>query len=106
MGGEARTIEVVYALPDRQRLVRLAVESGTTARSAALGSGLDQEFSELDLAACALGVFGRRVADDYELQSGDRLELYRPLRNEPREARRRRAAKGRTKNTGDAPRGS
>ncbi|MEE4184358.1 MAG: RnfH family protein [Gammaproteobacteria bacterium] len=89
-------IEVVYAEPARQRLVRLQVAAGTTAREAALHSALDKEFAGLDLARVPVGVFGERVADSYELRAGDRVELYRPLRTDPREARRQAAASGRT----------
>jgi len=85
-------VEVAYATPERQRIVELTMPPGTGAREAALRSGLDAEFPGLDLHSCALGIFSRRVADDAVLRAGDRVELYRPLPNEPREARRRRAA--------------
>jgi putative ubiquitin-RnfH superfamily antitoxin RatB of RatAB toxin-antitoxin module len=48
------------------------------------------------VARCPLGVFGRVVADDYGVQAGDRVEIYRPLEREPREARRELAARGLT----------
>ncbi len=89
-------IEVAYALPERQRSVTLQVAPGTTARAAALASGLQQYFAGLDLATCPLGVFGRQVADSYAVREGDRVEIYRPLQHEPREARRERAARGAT----------
>lgn len=89
-------IEVVYAEPHKQKLLKLQVEQGTTARSAALRSGLDTEFAGLDLARVPLGVFGVQVADDHVLHAGDRVELYRPLQTDPREARRQAAAAGRT----------
>ncbi|MEM8984797.1 MAG: RnfH family protein [Pseudomonadota bacterium] len=89
----ARTVsvEVSYALPDRQRIVTLVVPIGTTARQAALASRLRRYFPELDLAAVPLGVWGRRVADDTPLAEGDRVELYRPLRASARQQRRERA---------------
>ena len=53
-----------------------------------------RHFPEIDLAGCELGVFGKVVADDYELMEGDRIEIYRPLMADPKEVRRERAAKG------------
>jgi putative ubiquitin-RnfH superfamily antitoxin RatB of RatAB toxin-antitoxin module len=81
-------IEVVYALPDRQRVVGLALTEGLTAMGAVRASGLLEEFPELDAASLELGVWGRRVAADEHLRAGDRVEIYRPLRADPRAARR------------------
>ena len=89
-------IEVAYASPDRQLIVTLAVNPGTNAREAVALSGLPSQFSEIDPVNCAVGVFGRQVDDHYVLRPGDRLEIYRPLRMDPREARRRLAARGQT----------
>lgn len=89
-------IEVVYALPERQLIVAMQVPPGTTARAAAVASGLEQHFDNLDPAACKLGIFGRVVDDDRELQPGDRVELYRPLLVDPKEVRRQLAAEGKT----------
>lgn len=85
-------VDVVYALPAQQRVVRLELPEGTTAREAALQSGLDRWFADLDLATQVIGVFGECVDDSYPLQQGDRVELYRPLEVDPMDARRRRAA--------------
>ena len=85
-------IEVVYGTAERQKLVRLQVAEDTTARAAALLSGMDTYFPGIDLAMLPLGVFGETVADDYVLVADDRLEIYRPLLVDPMEARRRRAA--------------
>ena len=84
-------IEVVYALPERQTLVELEMRDGSTARQAALASGLAEQFPELDVEVIPLGVFGVAVDDDRVLEPGDRVELYRPLAMDPREARRVRA---------------
>jgi putative ubiquitin-RnfH superfamily antitoxin RatB of RatAB toxin-antitoxin module len=59
-----------------------------------LSCGIEQHFTEIDLNSCALGVFGKAVADDYELVDGDRIEIYRPLIADPKEVRRQRAARG------------
>jgi len=88
-------IEVVYAAVDRQVLRTLRVPQGTTVREAVLKSGIGDEFSELDLSDCPLGIFGKVVADPQVrlIQSGDRIEIYRPLLADPKEVRRLRAAK-------------
>jgi putative ubiquitin-RnfH superfamily antitoxin RatB of RatAB toxin-antitoxin module len=83
-------VEVAYALPDRQKVVRLRVPAGTTAREAALRSALDAFFPGLNLREGPIGVFGEVVRDDHVLAPGDRVELYRPLPIDPREARRSR----------------
>ncbi|MDG1463017.1 MAG: RnfH family protein [Gammaproteobacteria bacterium] len=89
-------VDVAYALPEKQQVEHLQLHIGVTARDALKQSKLPQTFSEIDIAHCALGIFGKQVKDDYVLKSGDRLEIYRPLINDPRETRRRLAAEGKT----------
>lgn len=88
-------IEVVYAAEDRQVLLAVAVAQGTSLRAAVQASGIAVQFPELNLAACPLGIFGKVMADADEraVQSGDRIEIYRPLLADPKEVRRLRAAK-------------
>ena len=88
-------IEVVYAAVDRQVLRTLSVPEGATVREAVLKSGIGDEFPELDLNECPLGIFGKVVADPqvHLIQVGDRIEIYRPLLADPKEVRRLRAAK-------------
>ncbi|TFY87271.1 RnfH family protein [Pseudomonas kairouanensis] len=88
-------IEVVYAAVDRQALLAVAVPEGTSLRAAVQASGIAATFPELDLASCPLGIFGRVVAqaDVRAVQAGDRIEIYRALLADPKEARRLRAAK-------------
>jgi putative ubiquitin-RnfH superfamily antitoxin RatB of RatAB toxin-antitoxin module len=89
-------IEVVYATPARQKLIELSPDKKITAREAALASGLDSYFPDINLQQAPLGVFGKVVQDDHVLEAGDRVEIYRPLINEPSEARRAAAARGDT----------
>lgn len=96
MSGPLLSVEVGYALPARQTLIALQVPAGTTAREAVIRSGLAERHPELNLRECPIGVFGKEVADDRELSDGDRVEIYRPLANEPRAARREKAARGGT----------
>lgn len=88
-------IEVVYAAVDRQVLRTVSVPEGVTVRDALLKSGIGDEFPELDLAKCPVGIFGKVIADPEVrlIQAGDRIEIYRPLLADPKEVRRLRAAK-------------
>jgi hypothetical protein len=96
---EGPAVEVAYALPDRQALVRVKLSDGLTAIGAVEASGLLRTHEELRGRALDLGIFGRRVPPGEPLRDGDRVEVYRPLMADPREARRRLAAEGRTKGT-------
>jgi len=89
-------IEVACALPEFQEILEVLVPEGTTARSALQHSGLMKAFPQIDPEHCSLGVFGQVVEDSYRLKAQDRLEVYRPLQQDPREARRRLAALGQT----------
>lgn len=97
-------IEVVYALADKQKLLRLTVPAGTTVRDAALGSGMDAFFPSLDLANAPLGIFGKAVAkpDERVLEDGERVEIYRPLIADPKEVRKQRAARAAKSKSDDA----
>lgn len=88
---ETIEIEVVYATRDKQELEALRVPAGTTALEAIAISGLRRAFPDMVVDGNALGVFSRKVAPDYVMQPGDRLEIYRPLKADPKEVRRQRA---------------
>jgi uncharacterized protein len=89
-------IDVVYALPEKQHVEHLQLRAGISAREAIKKSSLPKICSGIDVDFCPLGVFGQQVADQHILKSGDRLEVYRPLINDPRDTRRRLAAEGKT----------
>jgi len=88
-------VEVAYALPERQRIIALKVPAGTTMLDAAERSGIARVFEELDLATARMGIYGKAVADPrmHVLVDGDRVEIYRPLTADPKEARKARARK-------------
>ena len=90
------TIEVVFALPVRQKLISLTVSPGTTAEMAMQQSAIGDLFPEEDFSDYQLGIWGQLVTRSYSLKDGDRLEIYRPLLIDPREARRALAADGRS----------
>lgn len=78
-------VEVVRAWPGRLERRELELEQGATVRAALAAAGMP--------APHGAGIFGRRVALDSPLADCDRVEVYRPLSADPREARRRRALK-------------
>lgn len=88
-------VEVAYALPEKQKIFRLTVEEGMTLTEAVRLSGVEQEFPGLNLADAKFGIFGKAVRkpDEEVLRDGDRVEIYRPLIIDPKQARANRAAK-------------
>lgn len=89
------TIEVAYVPAAGAALVLpLEVDAGTTLAQAIERSGLLQRCPEIDLARCGVGVFGEARGLDQPAGPGDRIEVYRPLPADPKELRRRRAARG------------
>lgn len=89
-------IEVAYALPDRQELIELELEAGATVADAVRASGLVERYPGIDPERGPFGVFARRCGPDRVLRPGDRVEIYRPLKVDPKEARRQRARKRQT----------
>jgi hypothetical protein len=105
---EKAVVEVVYALPTRQRVVSVPLTEGLTALGAVHASGILDEAPELVSGDLALGIWGRRVSDSQPLRADDRVEIYRKLRCDPREARRQAAgsfsSRGKRRNTSRTPR--
>lgn len=84
------TVEVVYALPMEQALVRVMLAPGASVREAIERSGLLQRYPQIGADTLRVGIFGKRVSLDTPLAEGDRVEIYRALTVDPKEARRRR----------------
>ena len=84
-------ISVVYAEPDRVFNVDVSLPRGAIVADAIRQSGFRAAHPDIEIRDDHLGVFGRRVAPDTVLRDGDRVEIYRPLKIDPKEARRRRA---------------
>ncbi len=96
-------VEVVYAEPAGQKLIALQVPVGTTALEAIKQSGILQDFPSIDLDTVTFGIFSRPLdgrstptADEYIMQEHDRVEIYRPLLIDPKQARLRRAARAKS----------
>lgn len=88
-------VEVVYALPQRQELIRLELPVGSTLQQALEASGLLRKYPEIDLAKNKLGIYGKLAKAETILREHDRVEIYRPLLADPKETRKQRAAAGR-----------
>ncbi len=86
-------VEVAYAKPEQQVIIALQVEDQTTAEQAIIRSSILNRFPEIDMATVKIGIFSKACNLQQVLTAGDRVEIYRPLLNDPKEARRKRAAK-------------
>ncbi len=87
-------VEVMYALPNEQSLLKVKVPQGTTIEQAIRLSGVLDKHPEIDLAKNKLGIFGKLSKADAVLRDRDRVEIYRPLIADPKEIRRQRAEAG------------
>lgn len=85
------TVEVVLALRDRQALRRVVLPAGSTVEDAVAASGLAEEAR--GAGAGRVGIHGKAVPGKTVLRDGDRIELYRPLKTDPKDLRRARAGK-------------
>jgi len=84
-------VQICHAVPDSAFLRSLSVPAGTTVEQAVKLSGLLQEVPCIDLAVNMVGIYGKKKTLDTVLREHDRVEVYRPLLADPKEARRRRA---------------
>jgi len=89
-------VEVVLATAERQVLLPMQVAEGATVADVISESRMHVEFPEVTIDELDVGVWGRLVDRDHVIRDGDRIEIYRPLGIDPREARRRLASAGRT----------
>ena len=94
--GQPLEIEVAYATPTRQAIIKLTVEAGTTAAQAVEMSGIRDKFPEIEPNP-PIGVFSRKVEDNHLVVGGDRVEIYRPLQTDPKEMRRKKAERERSR---------
>jgi len=90
------TVEVAYAKPDQQQIIRLQVVPGCTIQDAIEQSGMLHQYPEIQLANNKVGIFGKLNSLQTALREGDRVEIYRPLLADPKAARKKRAAKNKS----------
>ncbi len=88
-------VEVAYATPEKQQIIALEVSEGTTALEAVHQSGIRDVFPEIDPDGDNMGIFGKVIKSpaEHPLRDGDRVEIYRPLKIDPKQARLNRAKK-------------
>lgn len=86
-GGVIR-VEVAAAWPDRQLVIEVEVPAGSTVMQAIERSGVRQRFPELEVDPERIGIFSERCTPDRVVREGERIEIYRPLKVDPKEARR------------------
>ena len=84
-------VQVCYAKPESQILMDLVVKVGTTIEQAVLQSGILEHAPDISLSQNKVGIFGKIKPLDTLLREHDRVEIYRPLAIDPKEARRLRA---------------
>jgi len=84
-------VEIAYAIPEKQVILRLKVSPGTTVEQAIAQSTIQDEFPDMKKIPAGVGIFSRKVALDHVLREGDRIEIYRQLIADPKEVRRERA---------------
>jgi len=94
------TVEVVFARPDEQALEELRVPADATVEAVIRQSGYLERFPEIDLASNKVGIFGKATTLSAVPNDGDRIEIYRPLIADPKEARKKRAAEGKVMKKG------
>lgn len=92
MAADRIHVEVCYASNEVQFLRALDVADGTTIEQAIALSGVLQAAPEIDLATMAVGIYAKKKTLDTVLREHDRIEIYRPLIADPKNARRRRKA--------------
>lgn len=86
-------VEVVYALPEKQYLLKVRLGQGSTVEQAIIASGILELRTDIDLSKNKVGIFSRPVKLTDTVSEGDRVEIYRPLIADPKELRRQRAEK-------------
>lgn len=88
-------VQVCYALPGQPLLLDLRVAAGSSVRQAIMASGILRQAPQIDLATARVGIYGKLKTLDSPVREHDRIEIYRPLVADPKEARRRRAGRRR-----------
>lgn len=103
MPADTITVTVACAEAELQTVLTITLPAGATAADALARSGIFARHPRLDPAACAVGIHGREVEPGRALADGDRVEVLRPLEEDPRARRRRLARAGATMGKGSAP---
>lgn len=90
---ELITVEVAYATPERQAIVSVDIPHGTTLIEAIQQSNIMELFPELDIETMDTGIWSKPKPKETIMENEQRIEIYRPLIADPKQARRNRAEK-------------
>ena len=94
------TVEVAYALPNKQLIIPVQIAPGASVEIAIQASGILEKFPDIDLSVNQIGVFGKLAKLETPLRHLDRVEIYRPLIADPKEVRKQRAEDGKVMKKG------
>ena len=86
-------VEILYALPDSVFLKKIKIHKNATIEEAILHSQVMTRYPEIDLTRCKVGIFSKIFPLNHTLKANDRVEIYRPLQADPKQARLKRAQK-------------
>ncbi len=86
-------VEVAYALPDKQTILSVKVNSSATILQIVNDSGILELYPEINIESARVGIFSKLAKLTDTLHAGDRIEIYRPLIADPKEVRKQRALK-------------
>ncbi len=98
---EQISVEVAFALPERQSLLSVTVPIGSTVQQVIEISGILISYPEIKLDVNKVGIWSRTVKLDEMVKQGDRIEVYRALIADPKDMRRRRAEKAKDEGRAD-----
>lgn len=90
---EMINIEVAYAMPERQAVLQVQVPLNSSVETAILSSGILELFPEIDLASQKVGIFSQICSLTTKVEEGNRIEIYRALTIDPKQARLKRVVK-------------
>jgi putative ubiquitin-RnfH superfamily antitoxin RatB of RatAB toxin-antitoxin module len=90
---DALQVWVLYATAQDEFVQPMRVAPGATIGQAIEGSGVLSRFPEINLVTQPVGIYGRKKMLDTVLRELDRIEIYRPLVADPKDSRRKRAAR-------------
>ncbi|KGJ93213.1 RnfH family protein [Colwellia psychrerythraea] len=101
LNDEKVTIEVVYGVPHKQKILTLILAAGSTVEQAILASGVIDLFPEIDLKVNKVGIWNKAAKLSEVVNDLDRIEVYRPLIADPKDVRKRRAEKAKLEGRAD-----
>src|SRR5690554_846829 len=95
------SIEVVYGTPERQMILNISVPPGTTVEQAIALSRMKDYFPNMVVEPSRVGIWNKTCKLSDIVKEYDRVEIYRPLIADPKEARRRRAEQAKEEGRAD-----